>query len=303
VLQHEEFAMARTTFSGPVRSLNGFIAESNNGKNISFAAPNALAASYVITLPPNDGDNGQVLTTNGSGVTTWTTNGVGTVSSVGGTGTVSGISLSGTVTSSGTLTLGGALDLSSPPAIGGTAPAGGAFTSLAATSVGVTNTSATTSLFEPVVVSSTLTGAGVTGGRAKFATTINAAAGGFSNALKADVAYGASGSTTGLGSAFVAELTLSAGTSAGTYAPLELELNLPTGAVTGTLTSFIHASMQGDDVATMDTNGRFINLVGVTAGAGKMWKTGANLGTAAGALRCKIAGTDYWLPFYAAEPT
>jgi hypothetical protein len=47
----------------------------------------------------------------------------GTVTSVGGTGTVSGISLSGSVTSSGNLTLGGALDLSSPPAIGGTTPA------------------------------------------------------------------------------------------------------------------------------------------------------------------------------------
>ena len=46
----------------------------------------------------------------------------GTVTSVSGTGTVSGISLSGTVTSSGNLTLGGSLDLSSPPAIGGTAP-------------------------------------------------------------------------------------------------------------------------------------------------------------------------------------
>lgn len=57
--------------------------------------------------------------------TDWTTfnnKGSGTVTSVGGTGTVSGISLSGTVTSSGNLTLGGTLDLSSPPAIGGTAP-------------------------------------------------------------------------------------------------------------------------------------------------------------------------------------
>jgi hypothetical protein len=57
--------------------------------------------------------------------TDWTTfnnKGSGTVTSVGGTGTVSGISLSGTVTSSGNLTLGGTLDLSSPPAIGNTAP-------------------------------------------------------------------------------------------------------------------------------------------------------------------------------------
>jgi len=55
-------------------------------------------------------------------ITTITTasNPQGTVTSVSGTGTVSGITLTGTVTSSGSLTLGGTLDLSSPPAIGGT---------------------------------------------------------------------------------------------------------------------------------------------------------------------------------------
>lgn len=65
------------------------------------------------------GANGQVLTL-ASGVPSWATPTVGTVTSVGGTGTVSGITLSGTVTSSGNLTLGGTLDLSAPPAIGGT---------------------------------------------------------------------------------------------------------------------------------------------------------------------------------------
>jgi hypothetical protein len=173
-------------------------------------------------------------------------------------------------------------------------------------SLTVTTSSASTSgsvSVEPVVVDTTMTGAGGVGGRAKFKTTINAVLGSFSNAVKGEVVYGASGRTTGLGSAVLAEMSLSAGTSAGTYAPLELELNVPSGASTGTLTSFIYASMQGADVGTMDTNGRFINLAGVTAGAGKMWKTGTTLGTAAGALRCRIAGTDYWLPFYAAEPT
>lgn len=166
-----------------------------------------------------------------------------------------------------------------------------------------TTNTATSGTYQPLVVSTTMSGAGADGGRSKFDMSTNVALGSFSNALKAEVTYGATGRTTGLGSAFVAEMTLSAGTSSGTYAPLELELNMPAGAVTGTLTSFIHASMQGAAVATMDTNGRFINLVGVTAGAGKMWKTGTTLGTAAGALRCRIAGTDYWLPFYAAEPT
>lgn len=61
----------------------------------------------------------------------------GTVTSVGGTGTVSGISLSGTVTSSGNLTLGGSLDLSSPPAIGGTTANSGRFTSV--TNTGLTS--------------------------------------------------------------------------------------------------------------------------------------------------------------------
>jgi hypothetical protein len=62
----------------------------------------------------------------------------GTVTSVGGTGTVSGISLSGTVTSSGNLTLGGSLNLSSPPVIGNTTPAAITGTTITATTyVGV----------------------------------------------------------------------------------------------------------------------------------------------------------------------
>jgi hypothetical protein len=59
--------------------------------------------------------------------------GGGTVTSVSGTGTVSGITLSGTVTTSGSLTLGGSLDLSAPPAIGGTTPAAITGTTITAT--------------------------------------------------------------------------------------------------------------------------------------------------------------------------
>jgi hypothetical protein len=67
------------------------------------------------------GTNGQVLTL-ASGVPSWATPTTGTVTSVSGTGTVNGITLTGTVTSSGSLTLGGTLDLSSPPPIGNTTP-------------------------------------------------------------------------------------------------------------------------------------------------------------------------------------
>jgi hypothetical protein len=71
----------------------------------------------------SQGTSGQVLTSAGTGATpTWTTPTTGTVTSVSGTGTVSGIALSGTVTTTGSLTLGGTLDLSAPPVIGGTTP-------------------------------------------------------------------------------------------------------------------------------------------------------------------------------------
>jgi hypothetical protein len=79
------------------------------------------------------GTDGQILAL-ASGLPSWINNTVGTVTSVSGTGTVSGISLSGTVTSSGSLTLGGTLDLSAPPAIGGTTPNSGAFTTVTASS-------------------------------------------------------------------------------------------------------------------------------------------------------------------------
>lgn len=85
--------------------------------------------SFTVTNTAPD----QVVALTGAGTTvvtgtypnftiTSTDSTTGTVTSVGGTGTVNGLTLTGTVTTSGNLTLGGTLDLSSPPAIGGTAP-------------------------------------------------------------------------------------------------------------------------------------------------------------------------------------
>jgi trimeric autotransporter adhesin len=66
------------------------------------------------------GSNGQVLTL-ASGVPSWATPTTGTVTSVATAGTVNGLTLTGgPITGSGTVTLGGTLDLSAPPAIGGT---------------------------------------------------------------------------------------------------------------------------------------------------------------------------------------
>jgi len=156
------------------------------------------------------------------------------------------------------------------------------------------STSGSTSA-EPFYVKNVMTGAAGVGGRAKFYMTTNVALGGWSNALKAQVDYGASGSTTGMGSAFCAEINLSAGTSAGTYAPLESELVLATGALTGTATSFLYMAASGDDVSTFDTNGFLFELSGVTANSGKLYDTSASAATGDATLRIRIGGQTKYL--------
>jgi hypothetical protein len=92
-------------------------------------------------------------------------------------------------------------------------------------------------------------------------------------------------------------MTLSAGTSAGTYAPVEIELNLGTSASTGTASSLIYASVNGDGKATMDDNGYFVNLAGVTAGSSKLFANNGDIALAeiTYGLKVKIAGADYYL--------
>ena len=162
----------------------------------------------------------------------------------------------------------------------------------------ITDSSTGSSTFNASTTSVTMTGVGGTGGRTLFEMDTNVALGGFSNALKAEVTYGASGRTTGLGSSFVAEMTLSAGTSAGTYAPVEIELNLGTGASTGTATSLVYASVNGDDASTMDDNGYVLNLAGVTAGSSKLFANNGSIGNVdeiTNGLKVRIAGADYFI--------
>jgi hypothetical protein len=156
------------------------------------------------------------------------------------------------------------------------------------------STSAGTS-YEPALFSTTLTGAGQVGGRVRAFMTTNVALGAWSNALKAEVTYGASGSTTGLGSALVAEMTLSAGTTSGTYAPLEIELNLGSGASTGTESSLAYFSVNGADIATFQGAGYLFSVNGLGAATtGELFQ--ANTATAAShALRISIGGVDYFI--------
>lgn len=162
----------------------------------------------------------------------------------------------------------------------------------------ITNTSTGSATFEASVTDVTMTGAGGLGGRTRFQLNADAALGSFSNALKAITVYGTSGKTTGLGSAFVAEMTMSAGTDAGTYAPMEIELNVPSSAALGTATSFMYASVNGDDKSTFDDSGYIMNIAGVTAGTSKAFANNGSIGNVdeiTNGLKVRIAGADYYI--------
>ena len=136
-----------TSVNGQTGAVSLTTTNINEGTNLYYTDARARTAISAGTGISYDSVTGvvtnaspdQTVSLTGSGATTVTgtypnftiaSTGGGSVTSVSGTGTVSGISLSGTVTTSGNLTLGGTLDLSSPPTIGNTAPNTGRFTTL-----------------------------------------------------------------------------------------------------------------------------------------------------------------------------
>ena len=118
---------------------------------------------------------------------------------------------------------------------------------------------------EPWTFTSTMTGAGGTGGRGKFQLNANGSLGGWANALKAITVFSTAGKVSGLGSALVAELQLSTFTTAGTYAPLESELVVGASASLGTATSFLYCNVTGTDLSTFNSSGYLFELgAGIT---------------------------------------
>jgi len=68
------FTQVDITAQGDLR-----LQDTTGGQYVAFQAPGTIPASYTLTFPDTDGNSGQVLTTDGSGVLSWTTNGAGDV--------------------------------------------------------------------------------------------------------------------------------------------------------------------------------------------------------------------------------
>jgi hypothetical protein len=68
-------SVAATNFSG-----RNLILSDNDTNTVTIKTPTDVTADYVLTLPPNDGGAGEVLTTDGSGVLTWGAGGGSSIS-------------------------------------------------------------------------------------------------------------------------------------------------------------------------------------------------------------------------------
>jgi hypothetical protein len=176
----------------------------------------------------------------------------------------------------------------------------GTVTSTAVSDIAVTNATTGSSNAAASTTTLTLTGVGGVGWASKSDLEANVALGAYANGLYGYLAFGASGRVTGLASGTVGEVVLSAGCTQGTYAAFEAEIGMPSGAATGTNTSFFYLSTYGADKATFDTSGTLFNLAGVTKGTGKFLQDTTAGSTARPVQVLKVVTPDgiRYLPLY-----
>jgi hypothetical protein len=176
----------------------------------------------------------------------------------------------------------------------------GTVTSTAVSNIAVTDATTGSSNAAASTTTLTLTGVGGVGWASKSTLAANVALGAYANGLYGYLEFGASGRVTGLASGTVGEVVLSAGCTQGTYAAFEAEIGMPSGAVTGTNTSFFYLSTYGADKATFDTSGTLFNLAGVAKGSGKFLQDTTSGSTARPVQVIKVLTPDgiRYLPLY-----
>lgn len=153
----------------------------------------------------------------------------------------------------------------------------------------------------PLKIANTVTAAGTSIDGLWTITTTEVALGTYANAFNGKLDFGSAGSVTGLGGAVCAEVDLGAGCSAGSYACFEAELIMPSGALTGTRTSFMTLNVSGAAAGTFDTNGFILDINGVTINSGKVIQASAVSDIdSTHAMRIQINGTTYYIPLHTA---
>ena len=132
------------------------------------------------------------------------------------------------------------------------------------------STDASTS-FEPVYISTILTGVGQVGGRVRVNLATEVACGSWINAFKASLDLGTTGSSAGLGSCGCFEITMHAGAGMpGAYCAVECEITCPTSWTGANKVSYFYLGSSGATKANFDTVGYLWYMNGLTGAAGKL---------------------------------
>lgn len=176
----------------------------------------------------------------------------------------------------------------------------GATTLTSPQSITSTSTNTGSSDAAAFVATETIAGVGGVGFAIQAIQNVNVAAGAYLTANYGYLAFGSSGRVTGLAAGLTGEIVMSAATTQGTYAALDLEIGMPSGAKTAAATNFMYLSSYGADKATFDTDGNLFTLAGVTKGTGKLLADTTSGATArpVQVLRVRTPDGIRYLPLY-----
>jgi hypothetical protein len=124
--------------------------------------------------------------------------------------------------------------------------------------------------YEPVYISTVMTGAGQVGGRVRVNMQTNVVLGGWANAFKASVDCSTNGASTGLLSVGCFEITMPASAGGSAYTCLEIEMTCPASGYAGgsAKPSFLYVNSSGTTRTVFDDYGVFLHIdSGLTAAA------------------------------------
>ena len=167
-------------------------------------------------------------------------------------------------------------------------------------------TSAATDSSSQVPISSnhTMTGIGATGGRAEFNCTFqpgsSGAAGGWTNALKANFTFGSNATGgTGLHTALTAEMSVpNATVSGGEFACLDMQMGIPASHIPQAKGLSFFTMNSYTTPTVMDDSGTLFALYGVTGADNKMFDDSVALNNPQieGMLRIRILNNYWYIP-------